>query len=95
MSKFRKKPVVIEAWRLPINVVWDDIIAAPHWVRSEKIQFFETNDGPNTALRTVATIATLEGQMRAEPGDWIIQGIKGEIYPCKPDIFAAAYEPVL
>lgn len=37
-------------------------------------------------------IGTLEGEMCAAPGDWIIRGIKGEIYPCKPDIFAATYE---
>ena len=39
-------------------------------------------------------IVTLEGTMRADPGDWIITGVKGERYPCKPDIFAATYEPV-
>ena len=39
-------------------------------------------------------ILTLEGVMRADPGDWIITGIKGERYPCKPDVFAATYEPV-
>ena len=39
-------------------------------------------------------IGTLEGTMAALPGDWIIRGVKGEIYPCKPDIFAATYEPV-
>lgn len=39
-------------------------------------------------------IGTLEGVMAAAPGDWIIRGIKGEIYPCKPDIFAATYEAV-
>ena len=38
-------------------------------------------------------IQTLEGTMRADPGDWIITGVKGEQYPCKPDIFAATYEP--
>lgn len=38
-------------------------------------------------------IGTLEGEMCAAPGDWIIRGVKGEIYPCKPDIFAATYEP--
>lgn len=37
-------------------------------------------------------IQTLEGTMRADPGDWIITGVKGERYPCKPDIFAATYE---
>ncbi len=40
------------------------------------------------------TITTLEGDLLASPGDWIITGIKGEQYPCKPDIFAATYEPV-
>jgi hypothetical protein len=44
--------------------------------------------------RTPVEISTLEGRMRADPGDWIITGIKGERYPCKPDIFAATYEPV-
>jgi hypothetical protein len=39
-------------------------------------------------------IGTLEGEMLAAPGDWIIRGVKGEIYPCKPDIFAATYETV-
>jgi hypothetical protein len=39
------------------------------------------------------TITTLEGVMRADPGDWIIRGVKGEFYPCKPDIFEATYEP--
>jgi hypothetical protein len=40
-----------------------------------------------------AAIETLEGNMEVTPGDWIIRGIKGELYPCKPDIFAATYEP--
>lgn len=39
-------------------------------------------------------IITLEGKMKVEPGDWVITGIKGERYPCKPDIFEATYEPV-
>lgn len=38
-------------------------------------------------------ISTLEGVMQANPGDWIITGVKGEMYPCKPDIFEATYEP--
>ena len=60
MAKYRKKPVVIEA--------------------------FQTQEP--------VEIKTLEGTMRADPGDWIITGVKGERYPCKPDIFAATYEPV-
>lgn len=47
-------------------------------------------DGPNWC----PVIETMEGQMRADIGDWIITGVKGERYPCKPDIFAATYEPV-
>lgn len=48
------------------------------------------------AVRTdvAIEIETLEGTMRADPGDWIITGVKGETYPCKPDIFEATYEPV-
>ncbi|WP_419184727.1 hypothetical protein [Botrimarina mediterranea] len=42
--------------------------------------------------KAVTIIKTLEGDMRADPGDWIITGVKGERYPCKPDIFAATYE---
>jgi hypothetical protein len=43
--------------------------------------------------RIALDIPTLEGTMRAEQGDWIIRGVHGEFYPCKPDIFAATYEP--
>jgi hypothetical protein len=81
MPKFRKKPVVIEAEQVGPNV-------APAWyaeaVRRGSITF--QGDGS-------ADIHTLEGTMHADSGDWIIQGVKGEIYPCKPDIFAATYEP--
>jgi hypothetical protein len=40
------------------------------------------------------SIITLEGIMEASPGDWVIRGVKGELYPCKPDIFEATYDPV-
>jgi len=84
MSKFRKKPVVIEA------IQWD---------RNRLDEFltfvggaFETRipvDSPESV-----EIITLEGIMRADLGDWIIKGVKGEFYLCKPDIFEATYEPV-
>ena len=85
--QFRKKPVVIEA------VQWDGMNAdavlgftlGRASVRDESFQ----RDRPR-----VLVIETLEGDMRAEPGDWIIRGVKGEFYPCKPDIFAATYEAV-
>lgn len=88
MSKFRKKPVVIEAF------LWTGAAHAgeyPRWawsaLKSGKM-YYQGGDEP------YLTIETLEGKMRANPGDYIIKGVKGEIYPCKPDIFEATYEPV-
>ena len=79
---YRKKPVVITAVRWLGSM--SEIIAA--FGRQ-----FPTFGAPYYgALR----ISTLEGDMICQPGDWIIRGVKGEYYPCKPDIFAATYEPV-
>ena len=87
MSKYRKKPVVIDA----IHFTGDNPLTVMlEWVPS-------VNDGRVGEFRTdgdALIISTLEGDMRADPGDWIIRGVKGEFYPCKPDIFAATYEPV-
>lgn len=89
--KFRKKPVIIEA----TNV--DTIVAVmcrgnttdlPKWLQ----RALET--GVVTLTNDSLYVRTLEGVMKASPGDWIILGTKGEIYPCKPDIFAQCYEPV-
>ena len=77
--KFRKKPVVIEAIQFDGTLSSLEAFAIP-----EVSQEF----GSRTAQ-----IYTLEGVMTAEPGDWIICGVKGEFYPCKPDIFEATYEP--
>ncbi len=81
-AKFIKRPVVIEAWR------WDGVATAgdrPDWLRGVNV----IADHQEQVLR----IATLEGVMHASVGDWIIQGVKGEVYPCKPDIFEATYDP--
>lgn len=78
--KVRKKPVEVEA------VQWDGIHFGP--VESFSPFIF----GPY--LDNHIEIPTLEGRLRAEPGDWIIRGIKGEIYSCKPDIFEKTYEAV-
>ena len=78
--KFRKKPVVIEA------VQYDGGIELDFFGGDERVS--ATGEG------TGILIHTLEGVMRADKGDWIIRGIKGELYPCKPDIFEATYEPV-
>ena len=78
--KFRKKPVVIEAFKYQTDQV-------PQWWRD--------HPGIQIEVQTGAVfIPTLEGTMRAMPGDWIIQGIKGELYPCRSDIFEATYEAV-
>ena len=81
MPIFRKKPVVIEAVR------W----TGKNWKSVDKFitvrhELFECGG--------IIEIPTLEGNMSALPGDWIIKGVKGEFYPCKPDIFDATYEPV-
>lgn len=82
MAKYRKKPVVIEAMRFDgYNGL--DICA------------FTGQSIPDTMfLNRKIRISTLEGTMEAAPGDYIIKGVKGEFYPCKPDIFAATYEAV-
>lgn len=89
MPKFRKKPVVIEAFRLGES--WPDWFADKV---SEMIVVTFNRDGRYRGGPDGAIIETLEGPMRAENGDWIIKGIQGELYPCKPAIFEETYEPV-
>lgn len=83
MQKFRKKPVVIEAVQVP---------ARGEEPTEELIELVQTQDwiGDDEGIG----INTLEGAMVASPGDWIIKGVSGEYYPCKPDFFAKTYEPV-
>lgn len=88
MPTFRKKPVVVEAFRL--GEEWPDWWADA--VTSCVVTTHNT-DGRWRGGPDYADITTLEGTMRAYFGDWIIRGVKGEIYPCKPDIFEATYEP--
>jgi hypothetical protein len=80
--KFRKKPVVIDAVQFTGDVGAPEITALDLGCQHDPDKGYD-----------ILTIDTLEGCMRAEPGDWIIRGVKGELYPCKPDIFAATYEP--
>lgn len=82
--RFRKKPVVIDAHQLPP-------LGTPP--TKELVDFLGASDNPVTSERDgTLSIQTLEGVMTAGLGDWIIKGVKGEYYPCKPDIFAATYE---
>ncbi len=87
MAKFRKKPVVIDAFKLPER---GDFNLEPFFKWADEVGFSSYGSERDEALE----IQTLEGLMTAQPGDWIIKGVKGEFYPCKPDIFEATYEQV-
>ena len=85
MAKFRKKPVIVNAeqWKGTVEslCILEDFMG----------------DGPQadfTQSPPPIFIETLEGKMRGDVGDWIIKGISGEFYPCKPDIFRLTYEEV-
>ncbi|RSY83126.1 hypothetical protein DAH66_12720 [Sphingomonas koreensis] len=100
MHKFRKLPVEIEAFQVtPESRASRE--GWPQWLRDAHL-----NDAGREAGAAVYPvehplsdgtdkfkIVTLEGEMLVEWGDWIIQGVNGELYPCKPDIFAKTYEP--
>lgn len=100
--KFMKRPVVIEAMQFDGAVgsrnellAWIGVNGgtARHWAHRDELR------APNGEVSQSydpehLTISTLEGRMRADLGDWIIRGVAGEFYPCKPDIFEATYEPV-
>ena len=90
MPLFRKKPVVIEARQFAVadTATLDALVG---WINDgiEHGQHRAYHAGGKEIY-----IRTLEGMMRADLGDWIIKGVNGEIYPCKPDIFAKTYEAV-
>lgn len=76
--KYRKKPIVIDAFRPGIDEMPDWFASQPGfelWIHFDN-----------------AVIRTLEGDMKISKGDWVIKGVIGEIYPCKPDVFEATYE---
>lgn len=85
--RFRKRPIEIEAFQ------WDGSIPSGEAVAAALpgvSLHAEANDPRPPRL----SIATREGVMVASPGDWIIRGVAGEVYPCKPEIFAATYDPL-
>jgi len=96
--KFRKKPVVIEAILLTqelIDLVWKELKAKHRG--PEKVESLQCTKHPRiegiVCRQDFWHIITLEGDMRANPGNWIIRGVSNELYPCKPDIFDKTYEP--
>lgn len=86
MAQFRKKPVVIEAFQ-HFSDLGTRIAEFPHWL------IIACGDGTIYVKQGETYIKTLEGDHHVSEGDWIIRGVKGELYPCKPDIFAATYDP--
>lgn len=84
MAKYRKKPVVIEARKLTTS----NLEQVESWCQGS---IRGVNLPPS---ERVIEIQTLEGDMRASVGDYVIKGVNGEFYPCKPDIFAKTYEVV-
>ncbi len=99
MAKFRKKPVVIEAIQLKKNhhsIQEVEEFIEGHPLRLESaIAQDKFDDYCATRISDGGrTINTLEGQMKANFDDWIIKGVNGEFYPCKPDIFEKTYELV-
>lgn len=109
MSSFRKKPVVVEAVQLRWDTWsemcehagvgrLDEGKPQGVWVAPDGTYTVEaplTGDVPSVITEHWIGLAipTLEGIMLAVEDDWVIRGVKGELYPCKPDIFAATYEP--
>lgn len=110
MARFRKKPVVIEAERWFKNGDYPDdaceVLAdsqgEPFLSEGKVVRYYRRPDDPGSracehcgsVMHNHGWIDTLEGGHNVCPGDWIITGIKGERYPCKPDIFEATYELV-
>lgn len=103
MGMYRKKPVVIEARQVPtyadgadIVAYVDECVSLAKWCggrsymmhSDDKSRYFKGDPGFDHIL-----IPTLEGDMMALPGDWIIRGVANEFYPCKDDIFQKTYEP--
>ncbi len=99
MTQFRKKPVVIEAFQITretraSNADW------PSWLHEAWLKehaepgSLYPSQHPNSDGTDELKIHTLEGDHLVSFGDWIIQGVKGELYPCKPDIFEATYDAV-
>jgi hypothetical protein len=90
-QRFRKKPVEVEAMQFDGSPESADIIQ--EWASQEPIEVRSSTIiyQPEAQL---LQIPTLEGNMTASPGDWVIRGVQREFYPCKPDIFEETYEGV-
>jgi hypothetical protein len=94
--KFRKKPVVIDAIQFVPSTPEGELLTfvdGTKWRMDTEVRNC-SSEHPDGFDYPCIKILTLEGEMTASLGDWIIRGVKGELYPCKPDIFEATYEAV-
>lgn len=91
-ATYRKLPVEVQAVQYTRRFAW------PEWfcdaVSARKVLTYGTGKFADPTMPCYCTIETLEGTMTCSENDWIIQGVNGELYPCKPDIFANTYERV-
>jgi hypothetical protein len=103
VTRFRKKPVEIDAalltwdtWSEVCELLGDAMPTKAHgvYVSPHTGQPFAEGESGGDDAEIGLLIVTLEGEMLGRQGDWIIRGVQGEFYPCKPDIFAATYELV-
>lgn len=85
-ERFMKKPVVVEAIEFTEDTRGEIV------KRFDNVYHTQVNENGEVHPLPYLLIETLEGRMRANPGDWIIVGVQGEVYPCKPDIFEQTYE---
>ena len=97
-TKFRKKPVTIEAFQMTEgrrmdNSEWPDWLHRAWNGERDRVGSFQ-RVSMDAQMPDSLEIVSLEGNMAVSWGDWIIKGVKGELYPCKPDIFEATYEEV-
>lgn len=93
--KYRKKPVVIDAIQYRVHRLKEAIeFTGKHPKFDQWFKSWEDYENHVRMDRCVFKVFTLEGVMEARDGDYLIKGIKGEFYPCKPDIFEATYEAV-
>ena len=95
-ARYRKKPIVIEAFQMTLTRRWDNS-EWPSWL--SEAWNMDIGEGamwidPDDSARERLVLGTKEGVHRVSWNDWIIRGIQGELYACKPDIFEATYEPV-
>jgi hypothetical protein len=91
MTKFRKKPVIVEAVRFCVSkdgCVFPDCYELPRWLDGA------ISDGIVLLHNDHFIVRTLEADLKGDIGDWVVFGIKGRLYPCKSDVFEKTYEPV-